>query len=309
MDERALKYFEVVYKTGSIRAASEVLHVSPSAISRKVAQLEAQLDISLVERVGRGIKLTEAGSQLFAFIQDINQRQNALLTKLSELDNLKTGTLRMSIGGGFISDFTHGVVSEFSRLYPGVKLVLNVGGGDEVIDSILHDEADIGVLLNAQCDSRIEVIHSCLFQALSLVIPNQSQWAHWPQCTASQLSDIPLAVLNQTFSIRRALDLYSVRQGARIKIALECNSFDVVKNYVEAGLGATVLPTVCIAKELRQGLFKAIDIEGMHSLDTKVDMVVRRGRAHGASVNAMKRCIINHMQAFNVAGAPQPGDD
>lgn len=302
MDERALKYFEVVYKTTSIRAASEVLHVSPSAISRKVAQLESQLGISLVERVGRGIKVTEAGSQLFSYIQEVNQKRNTLLTKLSELDNLKTGTLRVAIGGGFISDFTHAVVSEFTRLYPGVKLILHVGGGDEVIEQILHDEADIGVLLNAPCDPRIDVLHSCLFQALSLVIPNQSLWASWRQCDASQLSEIPLAVLNQSFSIRRALDLYSVRQGARLKIAMECNSFDAVKNYVEAGLGATVLPTVCIDKELRQGLFKAIDIEGMVALDTKVDMVVRRGRAHGASVNAMKRCIVNYMQAFNVDG-------
>ncbi|MCG6507207.1 LysR family transcriptional regulator, partial [Vibrio parahaemolyticus] len=55
MDERALKYFEVVAKTKSIRAASEVLHVSPSAISRKVSQLEAQLNVRLMDRIGRGV--------------------------------------------------------------------------------------------------------------------------------------------------------------------------------------------------------------------------------------------------------------
>lgn len=303
MDERALKYFEVVFKTGSIRSASELLHISPSAVSRKVAQLESNLDVSLIERVGRGIKITEAGVRLAEYIQDVNQRQNLLISQISELENLQTGTLKISIGGGFVPDFFNKAIARFSRLHPGVKLVLRVGGGDDVIESVTHEETDIGILLNAKLDPKIEVIHSCPFQELSLLVPNSSPWAKYKKCSASQLSHIPLALLNESFSIRRAIDLYEVRHGIRLKIAMECNSFQALKCYVEAGVGGTLLPKVCIIKELGHNSFTAIPIEGMHSLDTSVDLVIRKGRAQSAAMKEMKSCIIDCMEAFNVVAS------
>jgi len=301
MDERALKYFEVVVKTKSIRAASEVLHVSPSAISRKVAQLESQLNVRLMDRVGRGIQITESGIRLVMYIQDVNQRKNVLISQISELENLQTGTLRISIGGGFIPDIIHNAIAQFSREHPGVKLELKVGGGDDVIESIKNEEADIGLLLNAKLDPKVDILYSCAFQELSLLIPNTSPWAKLDRCSSLQLSEIPLALLNTSFSIRRAVNLYEVRQGIRLKTLLECNSFEALKNFVEAGLGGTLLPKVCATKELRNKNFTAISVEGMHALDTSLDLVARKGRAQSASTKEMKSCIIHSMNAFNVS--------
>ncbi|WP_413283449.1 LysR family transcriptional regulator [Vibrio sp. MA40-2] len=300
MDERALKYFEVVAKTQSIRAASEVLHVSPSAISRKIVQLESQLDVRLMDRVGRGIQITESGVYLAKYIQDVNKRKNVLISQISELELLQTGTLRISIGGGFIPDLISSVISQFSQKHPGIKLVLQVGGGDDVIESVKNEQADIGLLLNSKPDPKVDILHSCRFQELSLLVPNTSVWASLDKCTAAQLADIPLALLNETFSIRRAVDLYEVRQQIRLKALLECNSFEALKNFVEAGLGGTLLPKVCVTKELRAKTFTAIAVEGMHALDTSIDLVMRKGRVQSASTREIQSCIINSMDAFNV---------
>lgn len=299
MDERALKYFEVVYKTGSIRAASEILHVSPSAISRKLAQLESKLDVRLMDRMGRGIKITESGLRLAEYIQDVNQLQNSLISHISELENLKTGTLRISVGGGFIADFINNAIKQFSHQHPGIKLIINVGGGDDVIDSIAHEESDIGILLNAPDDPKIDRLYSAVFQELSLIVPNTTPWAKLTSCSPLQLSEIPLALLNGAFSIRRAVNLYEARQGIRLKTIMECNSFEALKNYVEAGLGGTLLPKICVTKELQHHYFTAVQVEGMHSLDTSVDLVIRKGRVQSACVKEMKSCIISCMEAFN----------
>lgn len=300
MDERALKYFEIVTKTQSVRAASEILHVSPSAISRKIAQLESQLDVSLMERIGRGIKITESGMLLAKYIQDVNQRKNNLLSQISELEHLQTGTLRISIGGGFIPDFINNAITAFSHKYPGVKLVLQVGGGDNVIESIKNEETDIGLLLNSKQDPKVDIVYSCVFQELSLLVPNASQWATLDVCSPAQLSEIPLALLNETFTIRRAVNLYQVRQEIRLKSLLECNSFEALKDFVKSGLGGTLLPKVCVVKELRDKYFTAIPVEGMHALDTTIDLVMRKGRAQTASTKEIQDCIIRHMSAFNV---------
>ncbi|MDV7103338.1 LysR family transcriptional regulator [Vibrio sp. TH_r3] len=300
MDERALKYFEVVAKTQSIRAASEILHVSPSAISRKIVQLESQLDVRLMDRVGRGIQITESGIYLAKYIKDVNKRRNVLISQISELEHLQTGTLRISVGGGFIPDLINTVIAQFSQKHPGVKLVLQIGGGDDVIDSIKNEQADIGLLLNSKPDPKVDILYSCPFQELSLLVPNASSWAALDKCTPEQLADIPLALLNDSFSIRRAVDLYEVRQHIRLKTSLECNSFEALKSFVEVGLGGTLLPKVCVTKELRAGLFTAVAVEGMHALDTSIDLVMRKGRVQSASTREIQSCIINSMDAFNV---------
>ncbi|MCE0496213.1 LysR family transcriptional regulator [Vibrio salinus] len=299
MDDRALRYFEVVAKTGSIRAASEILHVSPSAISRKVSQLEDQLNTRLMDRLGRGVNLTEAGIRLAEYIQDINQRKNDLISELSEIEHLKSGTLRISTGGGFIPDLVNNAITGFSRNHPGVKLVLNVGGGDDVVESIKNEESDIGLLLNAPQDPKIDVLYSCSFQELSLLVPRDSKWAQLDICSPSELSEIPLALLNESFSIRQATNLYEARQEIRLNDLLICNSFEALKNYVEAGLGGTLLPKVCVTKELENQSLVAIDIEGMYTLDTSLDLILRKGRVRSAPIKKMKDYIINCMDAFN----------
>lgn len=301
MDERALKYFEVVAKIKSIRAASEILHVSPSSISRKISQLESQLDVQLLDRVGRGVALTEPGTRLAEYIQDVNQRKSHFFSQLSEIEHLQSGTLRVSTGGGFVSDLINNAITQFSYLHPGVKLVLQVGGGDDVIDSIKNENSDIGLLLNTKLDPKVEVLYSFAFQELSLLVPNNSPWATLEVCTPVQLSEIPLALLTDSFSIRRAIDLYENRQQIQLKSNMECNSFDALKNFVEAGLGGTLLPKACVSKELHNNCFTLIPVEGMHTLDTSVDLVMRKGRQQNTSIKAMKSCIINCMIAFNAS--------
>ena len=60
-----------------------------------------------------------------------------------------------------------------------------------------------------------------------------------------------------------------------------------------------MLPKVCVTKEIKKDYFTAVPIEGMHSLDTTVDFIIRKGRAQSASVKVMKACIIDCMEAFN----------
>lgn len=175
---------------------------------------------------------------------------------------------------GFL-DLLNNAITQFSHLHPGVKLVLQVGGGDDVIDSIKNEESDIGLLLNAKHDPKVDVLYSCAFQELSLLVPSNSAWAMLEVCSPSQMSGIPLALLTESFSIRRAVNLYEARQQIRLKSIMECNSFEALKNFVEAGLGCALLPKVCVAKELQNHCFVAIPVEGMHTLDTSVDLVMR----------------------------------
>ncbi|MGF1702659.1 LysR family transcriptional regulator [Photobacterium makurazakiensis] len=298
MDNRALKYFEAVANAGSIRGASEQLHVAPSAISRKIVQLESELEVQLITRLGRGISLTEAGKELTRYIKELHHKENEFLSYLTDMQELKTGTLRLVTGGGFIDDLILHSVTRFSKKYPGVKLKLDVCGGDDVIRKVRQEEADIGLVLNCPSTPQIDILHSEKFQPLSLIINPYSELNHLDKCSIETLKSIPLALLHNSFSIRQIVRQFELAHSFQLSPVLECNSFQALKIFALSGTGGTLLPEVCVEREIKNGSLKAIPIESMPFVDTSVDLIMRNGHEKTVCIQKMANEIITGMSVF-----------
>ncbi|MBY4677003.1 LysR family transcriptional regulator [Marinobacterium arenosum] len=303
MDKRALKYFETVARLGSIRAASEVLHVAHSAISRQVKQLESELNVQLLERLGRGIEVTAAGGQLLSHIKDIQRREDDFLARLSDMQGLRIGTLRIATGGGLISDLLTGAISSFSRQHPGIRFVLNVCGGDEVIRQVRDDEVDLGLVLNCAADPQLDNLLSCPFPPLNLIVHPGSPQAQLEYCSLAQLQSLPLAMLNDSFSIRQLIRRFEEQHGVRFAPQLECNSFEALKIFVLAGLGGTLLPAFCTTREIQNGSLKAIPLAPAQQHSCSVDLIIRKGRERSAGIRAISEHIRQNMVAFQGLGS------
>ncbi|PSW20317.1 LysR family transcriptional regulator [Photobacterium sanctipauli] len=306
MDNRALKYFEAVAKAGSIRGASEKLHVAPSAISRKIVQLEDQLHVQLVTRLGRGVTLTEAGKELTQYIKEMQVKENEFLAFLSDMQSMKTGTIRLATGGGFIDDLILNAISRFSKKFPGVQVKLDVCGGDEIIRKLREEQADIGLVLNCPTSPQIDFLHREIFQPLSLVVNPYSEFGQLEQCTGETLDSIPLALLDHSFSIRQIVSQIEDSHGCELWPTLECNSFQALKLFALSGAGGTLLPEVCVDRELKNGSLKAIPITLMPTEQTSVDLIMRHGHEKTVSIEKMTQEIIKGMTVFNIANQAEP---
>jgi DNA-binding transcriptional LysR family regulator len=87
----------------------------------------------------RGVEKTEAGDQLMNYIKGLRLREDDFMARLSDMHDLRAGTMRIACGGGFIGDLITNAITRFSSKYPGIRYVLNVAAGDEVLRRVRGD--------------------------------------------------------------------------------------------------------------------------------------------------------------------------
>ena len=109
LDHHRLHYLHEAIRRGSVRAAAEALDVNASVISRQIALLEQELGLTLVERLSRGIRATEAGALLVERFRHWQADQADTVAKLRELQGLKRGHVDIVLGEGFVSDLMSGI--------------------------------------------------------------------------------------------------------------------------------------------------------------------------------------------------------
>lgn len=110
-----IAYFHEAARCGSIRAAADLLNVAPSAVTRQIQLLEAELATVLLERRGRGVALTEAGKQVIEFHREQEAHLGDLLGRLQSLREMKTGHVSLVLGEGFVNDILNGPLPRFCK--------------------------------------------------------------------------------------------------------------------------------------------------------------------------------------------------
>jgi DNA-binding transcriptional LysR family regulator len=149
LDVRKLKALREIALRGSFSAAAEQLNYSQSAISQQVAQLERQAGTLLIERLGRGVRLTEAGSKLV-------DRADLILRQLAEAEaeleaaaGGRTITVRLAVFGSAVGTWMVPAVHAFRRRHPTVLLVLTVAESEAAIEMVLTGDVDLAVVTRA----------------------------------------------------------------------------------------------------------------------------------------------------------------
>lgn len=145
MLSNAVYYFREAARSGSLRRAAERLSVAPSAISRQIAKLEAELGIALLDRRSRGMVLTEAGRLVFAYTERIEEDLNTIRESIRNLAGASTGHVRVVSVEGMVSYFLSKYVSGFEKEHPGVRVHVSVVGSRSVLDTLRDARADMAL--------------------------------------------------------------------------------------------------------------------------------------------------------------------
>jgi DNA-binding transcriptional LysR family regulator len=135
MDFTALRYFSATAHSRSIRAASERLHVSPSAISRQIAKLEHELRAPIFDRRAQGMKLTPAGEILLSKIDGVMREFSRVKSHIAALQDLQAGNVDIYCFQTAIESFVAPVLNRFHVQYPDVTFNVRMSSTDEAIEA------------------------------------------------------------------------------------------------------------------------------------------------------------------------------
>lgn len=287
INTKRLAYLYEAVTMGTIRAAADKLNIAPSAISRQISLLEAELACTLIERHRKGITPTEAGSVLLQFYRESLSAEEACLSELQALLGLQRGHIKLAVGDGFIGGLMSGALSEFSRLYPELTLSISTGGSNEVIRQVEEDEAHIGLVFHTSSHPRIRsqvVSRQPMYIIVSPEHPLAQQTKPMP---LEALLEYPVGLAESRFGVRQLLAMAEFQQKIRFNPALTTDSFNVLKNFALSNMGFTFLPYFVVSQEVKDGQLIAIPIDHPLLASGEAHLITRLGRQLSQGANEL----------------------
>lgn len=250
MDTQHLQAFIAIAETGSFSAAAERLHLTQPAVSKRIAILEEQLSSPLFDRIGRQVRLTQAGQSLLPKAQNILGEVDAARRAIADLKGEVRGKLSLATSHHVGLHRLPPFLRDFSRRYPEVKLDLHFLDSEQAYSEILQGRFDIAVVTLAQEeDQRV---------AAEIIWEDSLRFVAAPNHPLASANKLELADLSPYQAIMPDTDTYTTRlikalfdrQQQSLEITMVTNHLDTIKMMVAIGLGWGVLPETMIDDEL-----------------------------------------------------------
>ena len=247
-----LHYFWAVAKEGNLTRAALQLHVSQSALSTQIKQLEDQLGQALFSREGRVLQLTEAGRVALTYAETIFETGNELTALLRDGKRLAKQVLRIGGVATLSRNFQENFVKPLLKR-DDVELVLQSGGLDELLTRLAVHNLDV-VLSNRKVHASSQHPWRCrriARQAVSLVGKPRSKTKafRFPE----ELSEQPLLLPGRDSDIRAGFDVLCEQLGLRYQVLAEVDDMAMLRLLARDSGNVALLPTVVVQDELRSG--------------------------------------------------------
>jgi len=263
MNLQQLRYLNEIARRGlNISDAAAALYTSQPGISKQVKLLEEELGIEIFIRNGKRIvALTEPGKNILEIAQRI----------LHESDNLKQvgQEFQAQDSGNLILAATHTqaryvlppVVKQFIKRYPKVKLGLHQGNPTQIAEQVLNREADIAIATESIMLYDGLITLPCYDWYHCVVVPPKHPLLEYKKITLDKLAEFPIVTYDFAFSGRSKIDEAFAAVNIEPNIALTAIDADVIKTYVELGMGIGILAELAFIPERDRHLRK---IEASH---------------------------------------------
>lgn len=246
MELRQLKYFIRSADLQNFTEAARQLFISQSTLSQQIKQLEDELGIPLFDRIGKRVRLTEAGLRFLPFArQSLRDAENGRLV-INDLKGLKTGDIHIGVTYGLSSLLTP-VLIDFSATYPHIKLVVDFGTSQELLDKLRSAKVDF-LLSFLDVKNHESFISKRLYDSqLTLVTHNTSPYASYSSIALKDLETIPLVLPALGFHTRQFLNEALARQQVMPNIKMELNDINTLLQLVETGNWSTIMTIAAVS--------------------------------------------------------------
>lgn len=251
-----LRVFVAVAERQHITQAAKVLNLAQSAVSHSIATLEDQFDLKLFNRVGRGIELTEAGRMFVEEARAVLARAEAARLKLSEMGELKCGTLMLHASQTIASYWLPSRLKAFRTRYPLIEIRLSIGNTGQVARSIHDGLADVG-FIEGEIDDALLDASVVARDQLVLVVSPTHPWVGQRILPPTMLFQADWVLREPGSGTRSEFERALIALGitpAGLQVAMELPSNEAVRAAVEADMGVAVMSASVAAPSLEAGL-------------------------------------------------------
>lgn len=254
-----------------------VLHTSQPGISRQIRELEEELGIEIFVRAGKRLTgLTPPGETLLPIVERLLLDAQNLRSVGEDFSAQHSGRLSIAATHTQARYALPAVVRDFRQLFPQVTLNLHQGSPKQIAEMLISGEADIGVATEALADYEQLLALPCYRWTHSVIVsPGHELLKYEAPLTLQQLARHPIITYDTAYTGRTHIDEAFGRVGLRPSVVLTAMDADVIKTYVELGMGVGIVASIAYDAERDRNL-RAIDVRHLFQINV-TRLAVRKG--------------------------------
>ena len=270
---------ETVRQGFNLTAVAETLHTSQPGVSRQIRELEEELGVDLFVRLGKRLTgLTDPGRSILPIIERLLHEAENLKRAGADWSGQDSGTLTVAATHSQARYALPHAVRDFSLAHPEVALRMHQGSPKQIAEMLLRGEADIGIATEALASYPDLVALPC-YQWTHMVLVPRGHPLDKPgkrdKLTLQQLARVPLITYEPGYTGRSHIDSAFAKAGLQPNIVLEAMDADVIKTYVELGMGVGIVAAIAV-DEARDSSLRAIDARHLFAANL-TRLAIRRG--------------------------------
>ncbi|WP_235814001.1 LysR family transcriptional regulator, partial [Pseudomonas ficuserectae] len=239
-----LHTFSLVIAHGSFSAAAERLHLTQPAVSLQIRQLEDQLNLKLIERVGKRLKPTSAGTTLLEHIARIEAVVEDALLELSSHASGVAGKVAIGTGATACIHLLPPMLQALRRRFAQLDVRVSTGNTDGILKAVEENRLDLALVTLPASGRSLHI--TPLLEDEFVAIFASSQQPIAAEMTPEHLCELPLVVFEAGSSTRLLINEWFLQAGIRIKPVMELGNIEAIKEMVAAGLGYSIVPRMAV---------------------------------------------------------------
>jgi DNA-binding transcriptional LysR family regulator len=275
MDFDQLTTFLEVAKASNFSRAGKKLFLSQPAVSAQIRQLELEYGAKLFDRFGKKVRLTAAGDALLEYAEKLLAMRNESLRAVADQANTPRGTLLIGANEATCLYVLPEVFAEYHRLYSDVQINIYRNFSNKVLEKVEDGTVDVGIVTLPIKSPSLKT-HSIFRDRLVLMVSPQSPLAKKKVVRTSEIVEQPL-IFPKTGFTRQMLDKLFRPYRSQIHVTMELASVGMIKAFVAANLGVSLISETFAREEARAGEVKLIPIADV-DLWRELGLIYRRDR-------------------------------
>nr|WP_067294039.1 LysR family transcriptional regulator [Marinobacterium profundum] len=241
LDFTSLRLFVAVCQEKNIARAAEREFIASSAISRRIADIEALIGLPVIERHQRGITITPAGETVLYYANRIIADVEALGAELSRFFSGAKGNVHLAANISSLVQFLPEDLAAFHRIFPDIRIDLEEQHSDEVMSMVEERSVDLGICLSSSVTGDVETL-PYRTDRLALLVPRTHRLASRNQIAYAEMLDEPFVALKTESALTAQMNEKARLEGRDLDVQLRVNSLDALCRMVHVGLGVAVVP-------------------------------------------------------------------
>jgi DNA-binding transcriptional LysR family regulator len=260
MQIESLKMFCDLAETESFTKAAQINGVTQSAVSQQINALERVFKSLLIERSKKRFRLTREGQTLYDYSKQIIQTYESLHSKLQELKDIISGTIRVSTIYSIGLHDLPPYVKRFMKSYPTVNVHVEYRRANQVYEDVLSNVVDLGLIAYPTKDAKLEIV-PLRKEPLVVICHPQHPFARQKSVRLKSLAEQKIIGFEPDIPTRKALDKILKAHGVEVRHAMEFDNVETVKRAVEIDAGISIVPLGTVVQEVSKQTLAALPIE------------------------------------------------